>query len=81
MRRKVTDLFIEGYLNAMEGKNKWVKLLPILLWLLLYLVLIVVVACLATEYQQSWLYVCDAGFVLLLLGIIGSGVDYIIRHR
>ena len=81
MRRKVTDLFIEGYLNAMEGKNKCVKLLPILLWLLLYLVLIVVVACLAAEYQQNWLYVCDAGFVLLLLGIIGSGVDYIIRHR
>lgn len=81
MRRRATDFLIEGYLSALEGKAKWVKILPILLWMLIYVALIVVVACLAVEYQQKWLYLCDAGFVLLLFSIIGIIMDYIVRHR
>ncbi len=81
MRRKVTDLFIEGFLSASEGKPLWMKVLPLVLWILLYVVLIVVLACLAYIYKQNWLYVCDAGFVLVLFGVIGVMVEYWLRHK
>lgn len=81
MRRKVTDLFIEGYLSASQGKPVWMRVLPLVMWVLLYVVLIVVLACLAYIYDQKWLYLCDAGFVLMLFGVIGVVVEYWLRHK
>lgn len=81
MKRKVTDLFIEGFLSASEGKSLWVRVLPFVLWILLYVVLIVVLAYLAYTYKQSWLYLCDVGFLLVLLGVVGVIVEYWLRYK
>lgn len=81
MRRKVTDLFIEGYLSVSQGKPTWMRILPFVMWVLLYVVLIVVLACLAYIYDQKWLYLCDAGFALILFCVIGVVVEYWLRHK
>lgn len=81
MRRKVIDLFMEGFLSVGEGKPIWMRVLPFAMWILLYVVLIVVLACLAYIYKQNWLYLCDAGFALVLFGVIGVVVEYWLRHK
>lgn len=81
MRRKVIDLFIEGFLSASEGKPLWVRVLPLALWVLLYVVLIIVLAYLGYTYKQNWLYLCGGGFALVLLGVIGIVAEYWLRHK
>lgn len=81
MIRKVIDLFMEGFLSVGKGKPIWMRILPFAMWILLYVVLIVVLACLAYTYKQNWLYWCDAGFVLVLFGVIGIVAEYWLRHK
>lgn len=81
MRRKVIDLFIEGFLSASKGKPLWMRVLPLVMWIFLYVVLIIVLACLAYTYKQNWLYLCDAGFVLVLFSVIGAVLEYWLRHK
>lgn len=77
----MVDLFVEGYLDAVKKLPMWCRFLPLLAWLLVYLALMGVVAWLAYSYESLVLYLFDAGFLLIVLGVGVACLDYAVRHK